>query len=104
MKRPLFDRDAFAHQEAEANRPQRPGDGRARHERDADQLADDRHVVGMAQVSIRPAGVALSVRSAHACGGPRLLEDGPAGRSASWRGRYKADRRLRAEFLELCAA
>ncbi len=64
----------------------------------------ERELVAMLQVCARPAGIALSVRSAHDCGGPRLLEDGPAGCSASWRGRYKADRRLRAEFLARCAA
>ena len=40
----------------------------------------------MLQASIRPAGVALSVRSAHDCGGPRLLDDGRAAGRASWRG------------------
>jgi GTP cyclohydrolase I len=61
-------------------------------------------LVAMLQLCVRPAGVALCVRSAHDCSGPRLLEEGDDRRSASWRGRYKADRRLRAEFLALCAA
>lgn len=64
----------------------------------------ERELGTMLQVSVRPAGVALWVRSAHDCSGPRLLDDDGDDRSASWRGRYKADARLRAEFLALCAA
>jgi GTP cyclohydrolase IA len=63
----------------------------------------ERELAAVLQVSIHPAGVALSVRSAHDCGGPRLLGDPGAG-DARWHGRYKADRRLRAEFLTRCAA
>jgi GTP cyclohydrolase I len=63
----------------------------------------ERELAAMLEVSIRPAGVAFRVRSAHDCSGPRLLDDERDRRGASWRGRYKADRRLRAEFLALCA-
>ncbi len=60
-------------------------------------------LTAMLQVSIKPAGVALAVRSAHDCSGPRLIEAQETTPRAAWRGRYKADRRLRAEFLAACA-
>ncbi len=63
-----------------------------------------RELAAMLQVCVRPAGVALVVRSAHDCTGPRLLDDAGGERTASWRGRYRTDRQLRAEFLARCAA
>ncbi len=64
----------------------------------------ERELAAMLQVCVRPAGVALVLRSAHDCAGPRLLGDGSGELSTSWRGRYKTDRQLRAEFLARCAA
>jgi len=61
-------------------------------------------LTAMLQLSIRPAGVALSVSSAHDCSGPRLIDAQETTPRAVWRGRYKTDRRLRAEFLAACVA
>ena len=60
-------------------------------------------IAKMIQVSVHPEGVALAVSSSHDCVGPRLLDDTSRPRT-EWRGRYRADRSLRAEFLALCRA
>jgi GTP cyclohydrolase IA len=60
-------------------------------------------IAAMLQVSVRPEGVALAVTSSHDCVGPRLIDDSARSHTA-WRGRYRADRSLRAEFLALCRA
>lgn len=65
-------------------------------------LADQ--VASMLQVCIRPAGIALVVRTPHDCVGPRLIDEPGSRRTTTWRGRYKADRALRSEFLALCAS
>ena len=60
-------------------------------------------VAAMLQMHVHPAGVALAVSTSHDCAGPRLIDD--VGRShTAWRGRYRADRSLRAEFLARCRA
>jgi GTP cyclohydrolase I len=62
----------------------------------------EKQIASMLQVSVHAAGVASVIRTSHDCLGPQLIED--AGRATtSWRGRYRADRSLRAEFLSLCA-
>jgi len=62
-----------------------------------------RRFAAMLQVCVHPAGVALAVQTSHDCAGPRLIDD--VGRShTAWRGRYRADRSLRAEFLARCRA
>ena len=63
----------------------------------------DTEIAAMLQVCVHPAGVALAVQTSHDCAGPRLIDD--VGRShTAWRGRYRADRSLRAEFLARCRA
>ena len=59
-------------------------------------------LVAMLQVCIKPAGVAVDIRTGHDCAGPHLIDDDGARRSASWHGRYRGDARLRAEFLARC--
>src|SRR5438128_524419 len=71
----------------------------ARHGESA--LADE--LTSMLQVLVKPAGVALIIRTAHDCAGPRLLDAEGGRREASWRGRYRTDATLRAEFLRRCA-
>ena len=61
-------------------------------------------LVAMLQVCVKPAGVAIDVRSGHDCAGPQLLDDGAGRRSASWHGRYRGDARLRAAFLARCSS
>ncbi|HET7700282.1 MAG TPA: GTP cyclohydrolase I [Candidatus Limnocylindria bacterium] len=62
-----------------------------------------RRLAAMLEVCVRPAGIAVAIQSSHDCAGPRLLaEPDPAAR-ASWHGRYRTDRRLRADFLARCA-
>ena len=57
----------------------------------------------MLQVCVKPAGIALIVHTSHDCVGPRLLDEAGTRREATWRGRYRADAMLRAEFLRRCA-
>ena len=52
---------------------------------------------------MKPAGVALILGTAHECAGPRLLDEAGVRHEATWRGRYRADAMLRAEFLRRCA-
>lgn len=63
-----------------------------------------RELVTMLQVCIKPAGVALDIRSGHDCAGPQLIDDRGARHSAAWHGRYRGDARLRAEFLARCTS
>ena len=62
----------------------------------------DEQIASMLQVVVHPAGVASIIRTSHDCAGPALLEEAAARSVAGWHGRYKGDRSLRAEFLELC--
>lgn len=62
-----------------------------------------RQLAAMLEVCIRPAGVAIAVQTSHDCAGPRLMDAPDQVASASWHGRYRADRALRAEFLARCA-
>jgi GTP cyclohydrolase I len=63
----------------------------------------DGEIAAIIQLSVHPEGIALAVTSSHDCVGPRLIDD--VGRShTAWRGRYRADRSLRAEFLARCRA
>ena len=56
----------------------------------------------MLQVVAKPAGFALLVRTSHDCAGPLLIGEAGTRREATWRGRYRADAMLRAEFLRRC--
>jgi GTP cyclohydrolase IA len=62
------------------------------------------HVASMLQVCIRPAGIALVVRTPHDCVGPRLIDEPGSRRTTAWHGRYRGDRALRTEFLALCTS
>jgi GTP cyclohydrolase I len=57
-------------------------------------------LASMLQVFVHPAGVASVIRTSHDCLGPQLIGEGRS--TTTWRGRYRADRSLRAEFLSLC--
>jgi GTP cyclohydrolase I len=67
------------------------------------ETAFPRELVAMLQVCIKPAGVALDIRTGHECAGPHLIDESQR-RSAAWHGRYRGDARLRAEFLARCSA
>jgi GTP cyclohydrolase I len=62
----------------------------------------DKQIASMLQVWVHPAGIASVIRTSHDCGGPRLLDDDGSTHVASWTGRYRADRDLRAAFLARC--
>jgi GTP cyclohydrolase I len=64
----------------------------------------ERDLASMIQVCVRPAGIALEVKTSHDCAGPRLLDDDGRRSTAAWVGRYRGDARLRAEFRSLCGA
>lgn len=66
------------------------------------ETAFPRELVAMLQVCIKPAGVALDIRTGHDCAGPRLIDEEGTRRSAAWHGRYRGDAHLRAEFLARC--
>lgn len=61
-----------------------------------------RELASMLQVCLKPAGIALDISSTHDCVGPCLLDAAGTRHAASWHGRYRADSRLRAEFLARC--
>src|SRR5207248_8784559 len=55
-------------------------------------------LLAILQVCVKPAGAAIVLRTSHDCAGPRLLDEAGTRREATWRGRYRADASLRAEF------